>query len=714
MTSSNYGANSPAQNKTSFYGRQTEIAWLADRLSHDQAVLAIYGPRYIGKSALLQHLALHPPYGYLGIYLDAAHIDGWDTSHLLSGLAAQVSGVIREKIGIDPELPQQDAFEQDPLAAWHAYVNAITWSLDGKQIVLAVDHAHRAPPEGITALLTAKMPTILAVDQSAQLVSRFPQGQPLPPSIQLGPLDNESAERMVKDLLAAKSPVDPWTIRRILEITSNHPHYIQQFCQHLLECCTLRTQIVPTDVEEALEQLLDTSIPEFERIWNAASPLQQALLAAFSALRGQGGISTQYDLEKACARWGKTIPLDQVVDTLEALAQQQSLEKLGTNSYRFQLELFRLWLRAHYPPEDLLRRRFWTPKHQDRSPSGFLDRWPLWASIGAILVVLVIVALQPALRNVFGRTLTPTSAVTAAMPTATPLPGTSVAANSTTSPTPGPTIALPGYDLLLMSRRTADDVWQIYALDSSTKRRLRLTETGSNERTPKWSPDDRRILFTSERDGNREVYIMNADGSGSVNLTQHPAHDWQPTWSPDGARVVFSSYRDENWEVYAINADGANLVRLTEHPESDFSPTWSPDGKHILFVSRRNGDADLFILDLDTRKLTQLTHSEMDEYDPAWSADGQWIAFTTLIGEQSDIFVMRVDGSAQTNLTNSRYANDFQPVWTQYSEELIFVSYTAADGNHNLLRVRRDGRELIRLTNDDYDNISPCWRYVGQ
>ena len=47
-------------------------------------------------------------------------------------------------------------------------------------------------------------------------------------------------------------------------------------------------------------------------------------------------------------------------------------------------------------------------------------------------------------------------------------------------------------------------------------------------------PTTPKILFTSTRDGNREVYMMNPDGSEQVNLTQHPAGDLGAVWSPDG------------------------------------------------------------------------------------------------------------------------------------------------------------------------------------
>jgi TolB protein len=291
----------------------------------------------------------------------------------------------------------------------------------------------------------------------------------------------------------------------------------------------------------------------------------------------------------------------------------------------------------------------------------------------------------------------------------------------TATSVPTPPVVLPGHDLALMSRSNRDAPWQLYAISSLTGERQRLTQTTSDDLTPRWSPDGRKLVFASYRSGEREVYVMDlaavVQGAGDaaiVNLSQHRAADWQPAWSPDGKQVAFSSYRDGNWEIYAVQADGTDLVRLTNDPATDFSPSWSPDGTRLLFMSRRRGDADLFVLDLATSKLTQLTRSKRDEYEPAWSPDGEWIAFVTQMDDQSDIWVMHADGSDPVNLTQSRYADDFEPAWFCGSEWLLYVSYTAADGNYRVFRMRRDGTGVTRVTESKVDNLAPDWRSTGQ
>jgi WD40-like Beta Propeller Repeat len=99
-------------------------------------------------------------------------------------------------------------------------------------------------------------------------------------------------------------------------------------------------------------------------------------------------------------------------------------------------------------------------------------------------------------------------------------------------------------------------------------------------RTPVWSPDGRRIAFTSRRDGNWEVYVVNADGSGQRRLTRNAAGDFAPTWSPDGRKIVFERRRDVNpmgGGLYVVNADGSGQRRLTRDGQD--APAWSPDGR---------------------------------------------------------------------------------------------------------------------------------------
>jgi TolB protein len=91
---------------------------------------------------------------------------------------------------------------------------------------------------------------------------------------------------------------------------------------------------------------------------------------------------------------------------------------------------------------------------------------------------------------------------------------------------------------------------------------------------------------------------MKADGSDVRRLTSGPGMDMRPAWSPDGKRLAFTSNRDGNYEIYLVNADGSGLRRLTHNPERDDYPAWHPDGRHLAVVSERAGRFDLYLVEV--------------------------------------------------------------------------------------------------------------------
>ena len=87
------------------------------------------------------------------------------------------------------------------------------------------------------------------------------------------------------------------------------------------------------------------------------------------------------------------------------------------------------------------------------------------------------------------------------------------------------------------------------------------------------------IVFTSTRDGNKEIYVMNTNGNREINLTRNRADDLDPTWSPDGKRILFVSNREGVRDLYLMDADRDNVQRVFQRSAHREQPTWSPDGK---------------------------------------------------------------------------------------------------------------------------------------
>jgi TolB protein len=122
-----------------------------------------------------------------------------------------------------------------------------------------------------------------------------------------------------------------------------------------------------------------------------------------------------------------------------------------------------------------------------------------------------------------------------------------------------------------------------------------LTKSAGMNAWPAYSLDGRKIAFGSSRSRDFEIYVMNADGSDVLPLTLSVGLDARPAWSPDGKRIAFTSNRNGNYEIFVMNADGSNPRNATSHPARDDHPTWHPDGRRLMFVSDRDGGSDLYL-----------------------------------------------------------------------------------------------------------------------
>jgi TolB protein len=255
----------------------------------------------------------------------------------------------------------------------------------------------------------------------------------------------------------------------------------------------------------------------------------------------------------------------------------------------------------------------------------------------------------------------------------------------------------------------------IYLVESNGSGDRRITGSPISDVDPAWSPDGRRIAFTSERDGDREIYVMNADGSNAVRLTNSPAPDDRPAWSPDGARIAFVSARDGSADIYVMNADGTNPVRLTTNTTYDGDPAWSPDGSRIAFWSDRDGSSAIWVMSADGSAPVRLTTNSYGRGDrqPAWSPDGTKIAFSRKSPNTSDIYLIKPDGTGLVQLTHG-LDNATDPAWSPDGSKIALgTEKTGSCGWYDydcgplVVIVGADGGQYYSL---QVEGANPAWR----
>ena len=197
------------------------------------------------------------------------------------------------------------------------------------------------------------------------------------------------------------------------------------------------------------------------------------------------------------------------------------------------------------------------------------------------------------------------------------------------------------------------DLIMIDSLGRKPKRTL-LRLSGLNA-APSWSPVDDRLTLVLSKDKNSEIYILGNNGQ-LRRLTRHFNIDTSPSWSPDGKKIVFTSDRSGTGapQIYIMDAslgDSAGVERISFGSSYNDNPAWSPDGDKIAYTTRVGKRFQIAIYDLKTKKSTIFTNKKGNSEQPTWSPDGRFLAYRHSGGSKTDIYIQRLGGTKVRKLS---------------------------------------------------------------
>ena len=224
-----------------------------------------------------------------------------------------------------------------------------------------------------------------------------------------------------------------------------------------------------------------------------------------------------------------------------------------------------------------------------------------------------------------------------------------------------------------------------------------LTDGQSLVLAPRFSPDGRRVIFTSYASGFPRIYELDMSTLSVRALEEQPGTmTFAPRFTPDGQSVVFSLSQAGNTDLYSLDLQSGDRRHLTEAPSIETAPSFSPDGSQIVFESDRSGTQQLYIMPVGGGEPRRISFGAGRYGTPVWSPRGDLIAFTKQNAGRFHIGVMRTDGSEERLLTASFL--DEGPTWAPNGRVIMFTRGTSgAGGEAAIYSVDISGRNLKKV-----------------
>ncbi len=303
-----------------------------------------------------------------------------------------------------------------------------------------------------------------------------------------------------------------------------------------------------------------------------------------------------------------------------------------------------------------------------------------------------------------------------------------------TSPPPTPTSLVLGpvtsssAQIIFSSDRTG--VPQLWLMKSDGTSQTQLTNLQDGACQPTWAPDGMQVAFISPCRGSKDIhdgariYILNLQDQTirPLNVDPSPEGDFDPAWSPDGKRIAFSSKRSGMPQIYVINLETGVLTRLTETRATEIQPSWSQNGAQIAYT-HWIVYAQIWIMSDTGKNQTQFSMSgEINDFWPVWSPNNDRIFYGQKQSNSSVSWVttMRYEDRGtyrETRIPSQSPATGAQPIadisLSPDGEWFAFQSWP--DGtNHDIYIMDANGANWVRLTTDKGYDFSPAWRPITQ
>ena len=173
---------------------------------------------------------------------------------------------------------------------------------------------------------------------------------------------------------------------------------------------------------------------------------------------------------------------------------------------------------------------------------------------------------------------------------------------------------------------------QIFSLNVNSTRTQKIGGFRGTTLAPSVHPfDANKLLITAIEDGNSDIFEIDTEQNTAKRLTSHPGIDTTASYSPDGKKIVFSSDRSGGQQLYLMSSDGLSLEKISNGGGSYSKPVWSKNGKFIAFTKIKGGKFFIGIMSGNGGGEKLLTTAYLVE-GARWSPNDRYLIYSKKLG----------------------------------------------------------------------------------
>jgi serine/threonine protein kinase/Tol biopolymer transport system component len=225
---------------------------------------------------------------------------------------------------------------------------------------------------------------------------------------------------------------------------------------------------------------------------------------------------------------------------------------------------------------------------------------------------------------------------------------------------------------------------------------------------PAWRPDNRHILFLSDRQGSSAANVFEIDAAGGppTQLTFETNRVYSISVSTDN-RVAYVPFWHDTF-LFSVDVASGERRQINSNSKDNFGARFAPDGRAVAYHSTRTGNSEIWVCPLDGRPETQITDHENWDLYPDWSPDGERMIFVSdRHGSLFKIFIANSDGGGaqllvdQPIILDSQYSPVIGSLVSRWSPDGERIAYLA-EGEHALAlwTVGADGADARKVLED--------------